>query len=140
MSRLVRPLTTTRSSTTCVQSLSNRLDGITAGDYLTWVRDSEPPALDSGLRSVAISAEPLGQLINIELVWAGHPPKTPSAAAIAAGFPMTPEVSAIRSANDTAAGASHRSSCTSIVVLSQNPSDAERPSDARLAGAACQPN
>jgi hypothetical protein len=89
-------------SRTHVQSLLIRLDGITAGDYLTWVRDPEPPALDRGLRSVAISAEPLGELVNIELVWAGQPPTTPGAAALAAGLALTPEVAAIQSATCTA--------------------------------------
>jgi hypothetical protein len=50
-------------STSHVQSLIMTLDGITAGDYLAWVRDPEPPALEYGLRSVAINAEPLGELI-----------------------------------------------------------------------------
>jgi hypothetical protein len=81
-----------------VQSLVIRLDGITAGDYLAWVRDPEPPALDQGLRSVAISAEPLGELVYIDVVWAGRPPTIPSAAAVAAGFGLTPEVVAVHSA------------------------------------------
>jgi hypothetical protein len=82
----VTPLqTAARSPTTHVQPLVIRLDGVTAADYLTWVRDPEPPALDHGLRSVAISAEPLGALINIELVWADRRPATASAAAVAAG-------------------------------------------------------
>ena len=29
-----------------LQTLTLKLDGITAGDYLTWCRDPEPPALD----------------------------------------------------------------------------------------------
>jgi hypothetical protein len=92
-----------RTATTHVQSLVIRLDGITAGDYLTWVWDPEPPALDHGLRSVAISAEPLGELVKIDLVWADRPPTRPSAAAVAAGFPLIPEVVAVRSV----AGASY---------------------------------
>jgi hypothetical protein len=79
------------------QRLIAGLDGITAGDYLTWVRDPEPAALDHGLRRVAISAEPLGELINIDLVWAGQPPKTPSTAAATAGFRLIPEVAAVYS-------------------------------------------
>jgi uncharacterized protein YbjT (DUF2867 family) len=71
------PETVARSRTTHVQSLVIRLDGITAADYLTWVWDPEPPALDRGLRSVAISADPLGELITLELVWAGRRPATP---------------------------------------------------------------
>jgi hypothetical protein len=71
MSRLTGSLTATQPSTTYVQSLVIRLDGITAGDYLAWVRDPEPPTLDRALRSVATSADPLGELLNVELVWAG---------------------------------------------------------------------
>ena len=99
MSRLTGSLTATQPSTTHVQSLVIRLDGITAGDYLAWVRDPEPPALDRALRSVATSAEPLGELVNVELVWAGQPPTTPSKAAVAAGSALTPEVVAVHSAN-----------------------------------------
>jgi hypothetical protein len=89
-------------STLHVQSLLIGLDGITAGDYLTWVRDPEPPALDHRLRSVAIGAEPLGDLVNIELVWAGQPPTAPGAAALAAGFALTPEVVEVQNATRTA--------------------------------------
>jgi hypothetical protein len=97
-SKATQPLTGTPPSTTYVQSLLIRLHGITAGDYLTWVRDPEPPALDQGLRSIGIRAEPLEALVNIKLVWALPPPTTPRAAAVAAGFPLTPEVVAVRSA------------------------------------------
>ena len=92
MSRQTQPPTSRQPTTTRVQSLLIRLDGITAGDYLAWVRDPEPPALDHWLRSVVTSAQPLGDLISTELVWTCQPPTTPSAAAIAAGFPLTPEV------------------------------------------------
>jgi hypothetical protein len=51
--------------------------------------------------------EPLRELVNIELIWAGQPPTTPSAAAVAAGFALTPEVVAVLSATCTAG--SHRS-------------------------------
>jgi hypothetical protein len=89
------PETIARSPTTHVQSLIIQLDGITAADYLTWVWDPEPPAFDHGLRSVAICAEPRGELIKLELVWAGRRPATPSAAAVAAGFALIPEVVAV---------------------------------------------
>jgi hypothetical protein len=102
MSRTTARITTAQSSTTHAQSLRIRLDGITAGDYLAWVRDPEPPALDHGLQSVAISAEPLGDLVNIELVWTGQPPTAPSTAAAAAGFALIPEVVSVRSATRTA--------------------------------------
>jgi hypothetical protein len=102
MSSLIRSLTAAKHSTVHVQSLRIRLGGITAGDYLTWVRDAEPPALDRGLRSVATRAELLGELVNVELVWTGQPPTTPSAAAAAAGFAVTPEVVAVHSATWTA--------------------------------------
>jgi len=81
-----------------LRSLLIRLDGITAGDYLTWVRDPEPLALQNGLLSVVISAEPLGELVNIEFVWAVQPPTTPGDVAVAAGFALTPEVVEIHTA------------------------------------------
>ena len=91
MSRVIRPFSTTQPSTMHVQSLVIRLDGITAGDYLTWARDPEPGALDDGLRSVAITAAPVGETVNIELVWDREPPALRSAL-VAAGFPLIPEV------------------------------------------------
>jgi hypothetical protein len=108
MSGLTQFVTSTEASTTRVQTLLIRLGGITAGDYLTWVRDPEPPALDHGLRSVAISAEPLGELVNIELIWAEQPPTTPSAAAVAAGFALAPEVVAVHGAICTDDRPAHR--------------------------------
>jgi hypothetical protein len=92
MSTVLPTRSTAPPVTTHVQSLLMRLNGITASDYLAWVRDPEPSALDQWLRSVAISAEPLGELITIELTWACQPPMPPSAAAVAAGFARTPEV------------------------------------------------
>src|SRR5512142_335371 len=68
------------------QILNLKLDGITAGDYLTWCRDPEPPALGFALRSVAVHADPLGDTITAILVWNGPAPP-PSAAATAAGLP-----------------------------------------------------
>lgn len=47
-----------------LQILTLELDGITAGDYLTWCRDPDPPALDYALRSIAIDADPLGDTIT----------------------------------------------------------------------------
>jgi len=40
-------------------------------------------------------ADPFGALVTIELVWAGRPPTTPSAAAVAAGFALIPDVVAV---------------------------------------------
>jgi hypothetical protein len=97
--KATQPFTDAPLSTTHVQSLLMRLDGITTGDYMTWVRDPEPPALDHRLRSIGICAEPVEELVNIELVWAGPPPTTPRAAAGAAGFARTPEVVAARNAD-----------------------------------------
>jgi hypothetical protein len=62
-------------------------------------------------RSAAISAEPLGELINIELIWAGQPPTIPSAAAVAAGFPQTPEV--VEVIDTTCAADRHRATLES---------------------------
>lgn len=63
------------------------LEGITADDYLPWVRDPEPLALGMSLRSVAVSAAPIGDRIEVELCWDDTPPPIRSAA-----FPPTPEV------------------------------------------------
>ena len=71
------------------QVLTLKLEGITAGDYLTWCRDPEPPALDYTLRSVRVDADPLGDTITAVLDWKHRPP-SPSAAAIAAGLPLSP--------------------------------------------------
>ncbi len=86
-----------------LQILTLSLDGITAADYLSWVRDPEPPALDRGLRSIAVRAEPLGDWIEAQLSWDSEPP-APHAAAVAAGFLLTPEVVAVQ-ARELAAAA-----------------------------------
>jgi hypothetical protein len=78
------------------QLLTLTLDGITAGDYLAWARDPEPPALDHGLRSLVIEADPLGDTIEAVLSWDGFPPP-PAAAATAAGLALIPEVTAVAS-------------------------------------------
>ena len=73
------------------QRLTLMLEGITANDYLAWVRDPEPLPLGMSLRSIAVSAAPIGDRIEVELCWEDTPPPIRSAA-IAAGFPLTPEV------------------------------------------------
>ena len=70
------------------QILTLKLDGITAGDYLTWCRDPEPPALDFALRSISIDADPLGDTITAILDWNQALPMAP-AAATAAGLPLS---------------------------------------------------
>ena len=71
-----------------LQTLILKLDGITAGDYLTWCRDPEPPALDFALRSISIDADPLGDTITAVLDWDQSLPPFP-AAATAAGLPLS---------------------------------------------------
>lgn len=71
-----------------LQTLTLTLDGITAGDYLTWCRDPEPPGLDFALRSISIQAEPLGDTITAILDWIHSPPPV-AAAASAAGLPLS---------------------------------------------------
>ena len=78
-----------------VQQLTLFLAGITAGDYLARVRDPEPRALGHHLKSVTARAEPLRRRVDIELVWDQAPPALRDAA-ITAGFPLTPEVVALR--------------------------------------------
>ena len=70
-----------------LQILTLKLDGITAGDYLTWCRDPDPPALDYGLRSISVDADPLGDTITAILDW-NQPPLAPATAAAAAGLPL----------------------------------------------------
>ena len=73
------------------QTLILTLEGITAGDYMAWVSDPEPPALGRDLRSIALRWDPLGDTIDAVLDWVGSPPAPPVAAPIA-GLPLTPEV------------------------------------------------
>jgi hypothetical protein len=70
-----------------LQILTLKLSDITAGDYLTWCRDPEPPALDFGLRSISIDADPLGDTITAVLDW-DRPLPPFAAAATAAGLPL----------------------------------------------------
>ena len=74
-----------------LQILSLKLDGITAGDYLTWCRDPDPPTLDYALRSIRVDADPLGDTITAILDW-NQPAPAPAAAATAAGLPPSPGV------------------------------------------------
>jgi hypothetical protein len=71
-----------------LQTLTLQLEGITAGDYLTWCRDPEPPALDFALRSISIEAEPLGNTVTAILDWSHSPPHA-LVAASAAGLPLS---------------------------------------------------
>ena len=70
-----------------IQVLTLKLDGITAGDYLTWCRDPEPLALDLALRSISIDADPLGDTITASLDW-NQPAPAPVTAAAAADLPL----------------------------------------------------
>ena len=79
-----------------LQYLTLQLEGITAGDYLTWVCDPEPVALGASLISIAVSGDPLGDTIEASLAW-NRPAPDARTAALAAGFPLTPEVTAVQS-------------------------------------------
>jgi hypothetical protein len=70
-----------------LQILTLMLDGITAGDYLTWCRDPGPPALDFALRSISLDADPFGDTITATLDW-NLPAPAPAAAAAAAGLAL----------------------------------------------------
>jgi hypothetical protein len=72
-----------------LQVLTLKLDGITAGDYLTWCRDPDPPALNFALRSVHVDADPLSDTITATLDW-NQPAPSPATAATAAGLPLLP--------------------------------------------------
>lgn len=82
-----------------LQILTLKLDGVTAGDYLTWCRDPDPPALDFSLRSISIDADPLGDTITAILNWNDLLPPA-AAAAAAAGLPLTAGVRIHRSLTD----------------------------------------
>jgi hypothetical protein len=77
------------------QHLTIVLDGISASDYLAWVRDPDPPTLGRDLHSIDARADHLGDRIELLLHWYTDLP-APSAAAPAAGFPLTPEVTDLR--------------------------------------------
>ncbi|MGB0097635.1 MAG: hypothetical protein WBP81_34500 [Solirubrobacteraceae bacterium] len=79
-----------------LQILTLKLDGITAGDYLTWCRDPDPPALDYALRSIRVDADPLGDTITAILDW-NQPLPAPATAATAAGLPLSTDVQISRS-------------------------------------------
>lgn len=74
-----------------LQILTLKLEHITAGDYLTWCRDPDPPALDYGLSSIRVDADPLGDTITATLDWDRSAPG-PAAAATAAGLQLSPGV------------------------------------------------
>lgn len=95
------------------QTLTLDLDGVTAGDYLAWVRDPDPPALGRGLCSVEVEAAAVGPTITATLEWPGPPP-APLAAASIAGFPLTEDVRAIRV--ETATGSRPVAACAPRVA------------------------
>lgn len=57
---------------------------------MTWCRDPDPAALDHGLRSIGVDADPLGDTITAVLDWDQSAPEP--AAATAAGLPLSPGV------------------------------------------------
>ncbi len=76
------------------QIITIRLDGLTAGDYLAHLCDPDPAAGGLGLLSVDVRAEPLGDVVEASLVWAGAVPEA-SDAAQAAGLPRVAEAVAL---------------------------------------------
>lgn len=97
------------------QYLTLTLDGITAGDYLQWVRDPDPPALGLGLSSIEVRGEPLGDTVEAALSW--DVPAPPAAAAgPAAGLPLTPEVVAIGSSGRSPARRRRCAPCPGDIV------------------------
>jgi hypothetical protein len=72
--------------------LQLRLEGITAEDYLCWIRDPEPHELGRDLLSVEVSADPLGDRIDAVLCWAIERAVSAEEVAESAGFPQTLEV------------------------------------------------
>jgi hypothetical protein len=74
-----------------LQILTLKLDDITAGDYLSWCRDLDPPALDFVRRSLCVDADPLGDTVTAILDW-NQPAPAPATAAAAAGLPLAASV------------------------------------------------
>jgi hypothetical protein len=70
-----------------IQVLELRLSGITAGDYIAWCVDPDPPALGLGLRAITLDADDLGETVTATLQWDGPSP-APERAAAAAGLPV----------------------------------------------------
>lgn len=70
-----------------IQVLELRLSDMTAGDYIAWCIDPDPPALGLGLRAVTLDADPLGDTVTATLQWDGPSPP-PGRAAGAAGLPV----------------------------------------------------
>src|SRR5215475_1360228 len=66
------------------------LAGITAEDYLQWIRDPDPPAR-TDVQLISARAVRPGERIELELRAHGRLPAL-QAAAHAVGFPITPEV------------------------------------------------
>jgi hypothetical protein len=52
------------------------LAGITAGGYLAWAGDPEPPGLGRELTSVDVRADPLGETVEL---WLSRPSRHPRA-------------------------------------------------------------
>jgi hypothetical protein len=77
-----------------LQTITIHLDGITAADYLAWVREPEPAPFPAGLRSVRIDADPLGSTVEATLAWE-RPAPAPHLAAAAAGLPVSADVAAV---------------------------------------------
>jgi hypothetical protein len=84
-----------------LQTLTLKLDDITAADYLAWCRDPDPPALDCGLSSIRLKADPLGDTITAILDW-NQPAPSPRTAAALAGLPLPPGAHLNASPTDTA--------------------------------------
>jgi hypothetical protein len=82
-----------------LQSLTLKLDGITAADYLAWCRDPDPPARGFALRSIRMKADRLGDTITAILDWNQAAP-SPRAAAAMAGLSLPPGVQVHTSPTD----------------------------------------
>jgi hypothetical protein len=87
-----------------LQVLTLTLDGITAGDYIDWVREPEPAALGRDLREVTVRADDVGDRVEAVLSWDGRPPAEGLAAQLA-GLPLTPEVRAVEAREPALAAA-----------------------------------
>jgi hypothetical protein len=113
LNRPERPSPHANQNTLAKQHLTLVLEGITAGDYLTWMRDPDPHTLGGELRSADVQAHPLGDRIDVLLHWNTTPP-APPAAAPAAGFHLTPEVIALHTSHPKTTAGENRTDMSRV--------------------------
>ena len=80
-----------------LQILTLQLEGITAADYVAHVADPDPAT--PAVRWVALRVpDPVGDVVEAAVSWAGEPPAAHRAAPLA-GLPLTADVVAVTGAS-----------------------------------------